>query len=65
MFVSGIKMDVNIVCTFLLTRNYDWSISYVAKSKVKSCLAPFSVTLPLPSRGARSVTSFTLYDVSK
>ena len=67
MFLSGIKMGVNIVCTSLLAGKHDWSINYVAKYKTKSCLAPcaISVTLPLSSRGARSATSLTLYDVSK
>ena len=67
MFLSGIKMGVNKVCTSLLTGKHDWSISLVAKCKIKSCWAPcaISVTLPLSSHGARSVTSLTLYDVSK
>ena len=59
-------MGVNIVCTLLLTRNLDWSISLAAKCKIKSSLATcaISVTLPLSPRGARSVTSLTLYDVN-
>ena len=67
MFLSGIRMGVNIVFTLLFTGNYDLSISYVAKCKIKSCVAPcaISVTLHLSSRGARSVTSLTLHDVSK
>ena len=67
MFLSGIKMGVNIVCTLLLPGKHPWSISYVAICKINSCLAPcaISVTLPFLSRGARSVTSLTLYDVSK
>ena len=65
MVFSGNKMGVNIVFTLFLTGN--WSISYVAKCKVKSCLAPcaISVTLSLLSHGACSVMSFMLYDVSK
>ena len=58
LFLSGIQMGANKVCTLLLTRNHDWSISLVAKCKIKSFYATcaFSVTLPLSSRGARSVT---------
>ena len=60
-------MGVNLVCTSLLAGKHDLSISYVAKCKIKSCLSPcaISVILPLSSCGARSVTSLTLYDVSK
>ena len=67
MFLSGIKMGVNRVCTSLLAGKHNWIISYVVKCKIKSCLAPcaISVTLPLSSHGARSVTSLTLFDVSK
>ena len=67
MFLLGIEMGVNIVCNFLLPGIHDWSFSYVAICKIKSCLALYaiSVTLPLSSLGARSVTSLTLYDVSK
>ena len=36
-FLLGIQMGVNIVCTLLLTGKHDWSISQVAKCKVKSC----------------------------
>ena len=58
LFLSGIQMGVNIVCTLLLTRKHDWHISLVAKCKIKSFYATcaISVTLPLSSRGARSVT---------
>ena len=54
-----IKIDVNIVCTLLLTGKHDWRISKVTKCKIKSCFAPcdISFTLPLSSGGARSVTS--------
>ena len=67
MFLSDIKMGANVVCTLLLTGKHNWSISQVANFKIKSCLAPcaISLTLPLSSCGARSVTSLTLYDVSK
>ena len=67
MFLSGIKMGVNIVCTLLLPGTHDWSFSFVAICKINSCLALYaiSVTLPLSSRGSRSVASLTLYDVSK
>ena len=67
MSLSGIKMGVNVVCTLFFTRNYDRSISKVAKCKIKSCMAhcAISVTLPFSSRGARLMTSLTLYDVSK
>ena len=60
-------MGVNVVCTLLLTRNLDWRIRLVAKCKIKSSLATcaISVTLPLSSHGARSVTSLTLYDDNK
>ena len=56
-----------MVCTSALTGKHDLSINLVAKCKIKSCLATcaISVTLPLSSRGARSVTSLTLYDVNK
>ena len=65
LFLSGIQTGA--VCTSVLTGKHDWSISLVAKCKIKSCLATcvVSVTLPLSSRGARSVTSLTLYDVNK
>ena len=67
MFLLGIKLGVNIVCTLFFTGNHDRSISKVAKCKIKSCMAHFaiSVTLPFSSRGARSMTSLTLFDVSK
>ena len=60
-------MGVKIFCTLFLTENYDLSISLVAKCKIKSCLGTCAirVALPLSSRGARSVTSLTLYDVNK
>ena len=66
-FLSGIQIGVNVVCTLIFTRNHDWSISLVAKCKIKSSLATcaISVTLSLSLRGARSVTSLTLYDVNK
>ena len=58
LFLSGIQMGVNVVCTLLLTRNHERDISLVAKCKIKSFYATcaISVTLPLSSRGARSVT---------
>ena len=61
MFLVGIYTGVKIVCTSLLIGKHDWSISSVAKCKIKSCLAhcAISVTLSLSSRGARSVTSST------
>ena len=67
MFLLGIEMGVNVVCTLLLRAKHPWSISEVAICKINSCLAPcaISVTLPFSSRGVRSVTSLTLYDVSK
>ena len=57
-------MGINIVSTLLLTGN---TIGAYVKMQNKSCLAPcaISVTLPFLSRGAHSVTSLTLYDVSK
>ena len=66
MFLSGIEMGVNIVCTLFFTGNHDRSISKVAKCKIKSCMAhcAISVTLPFSSRGASSMTSLTIYDVS-
>ena len=61
------KLYDKIFCTYLLTGNHDWSIREAAKCKIKSCLAQcaISVTLPLSSRGARSVVSLMLNDVSK
>ena len=54
MFVSVIKMGVNIVCTLILTGKHDWVISLVAKCEIKYCYdsCTISVILPLSSRGA-------------
>ena len=67
MFLFGNEMGKIDVCTSLLTGEHDWSISLVAKCRIKSCLSlcEISVTLPLSSRYARSVTSLTLFDVSR
>ena len=67
LLLSCEMQNVNIVCTSLLTGKHKWRISQVAKCKRKTCLAPcaISIALPLSSHGARSVTSLTLYDVSK
>ena len=66
-FLSGMTMGVNIVCTLLLAGKYVWSISYVVKCKIKSFSAPcaVSVTLPILSRNVGVVTSLTFNDVSK
>ena len=47
-FLLGMTMGVNIVCTLLLTGKHDWSISSVAKCKIKSCYAPCAVSITLP-----------------
>ena len=67
MFLSGMTLGVNIVCTLLLAEKYDWSLSYVVKCKIKSFSAPcaVSVTLSILSCDASVVTSFTFNDVSK
>ena len=36
-FLFGIEMGVNIVCTLLLTGKHNWDITLVAKCKIKSC----------------------------
>ena len=67
MFLSDMKMGVNIVFTLLFAGKYDWSINLVVKCKTKSCKAicAVSVTLPISSRDASLVTSLTFNDVSK
>ena len=49
---------------FLIAKIHILSINII---KIKPCLALYAIsfTLPLSSRGARSVTSLLLYDVSK
>ena len=65
MFLSGIKMCVYKVRTLLLKHNE--GISYVAKYKNKILLGSLCHRrhIPLSSRGARFVKSFTLCDLSK
>ena len=60
-------MGGNIVYTLLLATNHDWSFSLVANCKIKSCLVActISITLPLSTHSACSVTSLTLFDVNK
>ena len=60
-------MGVKVTCTSLLPGTHDWRLVKVAICKINSCLAHYaiSVTLPLSSHGAHSVTSSTLYDISK
>ena len=67
MCLSGMKMDVNIVCTLLLTGKHDWSIGYVANCKRKSCYAPciVSVMLMILACNAHLETSLPFSDVNK
>ena len=61
MFLSAMKMCINIVCALLLTGHHDWSVSSVAVPKCN----PVSITLPKSSLDASLVMSFTFSDVSK